>query len=82
MRNNFWSRLSGPVKVGLAFGLVAILLSVIGVARNPDVPFSVQSVLIATTISGLVWGIIAWAIATAAMDVEEEIEEREGAPLE
>lgn len=82
MNKTFWSRLSGPTKVGLTFFCIAVALSLFGIVRNPDTPVTVQSVLIATMISGVVWGIIAWAIATAAMDVEEEIEEREGAPLE
>lgn len=82
MNTNFWSRLSGPTKVGLAFFCLAIALSLVGVIRNPDTPTTAQSILIATTISGLVWGLIAWAIATAAMDVEEEIAERDGIPIE
>lgn len=82
MNNNVWSRLSGPVKVGLVFFLIAVVLSVAGIVRNPDTPATAQTILIATTISGLTWGLIAWAIATAVVDVEEEIEEREGQPLE
>ena len=78
----FWRRLSGPVKVGLVFALIAILLSVVGILRNPQTPATLQSILIATVISGLTWGIIAWAIAVAALDVEEEVEARDGEPLE
>lgn len=75
-------RLSGPAKIGLAFAGLAILLSVVGVLRNPATPASLQSLLIATVISGLTWGLIAWAIATAALDVEEEIESRDETLLE
>ena len=82
MTTTFWSRLSGPVKVGLTFFLLAVVLSIVGILRNPDIPANPQSILIATAISGLTWGLIAWAIATAALDVEDEIEERDGAPLE
>lgn len=82
MNRQFLSRLSGPAKVGIAFFWIAVALSVFGILRNPDTPATLQSILIATMISGLVWGIIAWAIATAAMDVEEEIDERDGSPLE
>ena len=82
MNRNFWSQLGGPTKVGLIFFGIAVALSLVGILRNPDTPVTIQSVLIATTISGLVWGIIAWAIATAALDVEEEIAERDGISLE
>lgn len=82
MNTTFWARLSGPTKVGLTFCLLAVLLSVFGIVRNPETPATAQSVLIATVISGLTWGIIAWAIATAAMDVEADIEERDGAQLD
>ena len=74
-----WTYLSGPARVGLAFSLVAILLSVAGIFHNPETPATAQSILIATVISGLTWGLIAWAIATAVLDVEEEIEEQDGA---
>lgn len=77
MNRPSFGAMSGPVKIGLAFALVAILLSVVGIARNPDTPATLQTVLIATTISGLTWGLISWAIATAVMDVEEEIAERD-----
>lgn len=82
MHKEFWTRLSGPVKVGLTFFLLAVVLSVVGILRNPDTPANLQSVFIATVISGVTWGLIAWAIATAAVDVEDEIEELEGHPRE
>ncbi len=82
MNRNIWTQLGGPAKIGLTFFAIAVALSLVGILRNPDTPTTFQSVLIATTISGLVWGIIAWAIATAALDVEEEIAERDGASLE
>ncbi len=82
IRNNLWARLSGPARVGLVFALVAILLSVAGIARNPGTAANLQSVLMVTLISGLTWGLISWAIATAVLDVEEEIEERDSVPLD
>jgi hypothetical protein len=74
--------MSGPVKVGLAFFLAAVILSIAGIIRNPDTPVTVQTILIATVVSGLTWGLIAWAVATAVVDVEEEIDERDGQPLD
>lgn len=82
MNINFWSRLGGAAKVGITFFCIAVMLSLIGIMRNPDTPATIQSVLIATMISGIVWGVIAWAIATAALDVEEDIVTRDGTPLE
>jgi hypothetical protein len=82
MHRTLWTRLSGPVKVGITFAVIAIALSLFGIIRNPDTPATIQTVLIATVISGLTWGLISWAIATAAMDVEEEVEQRDGEPLE
>jgi RsiW-degrading membrane proteinase PrsW (M82 family) len=80
--NNPWARLSSPARIGLVFATVAVLLSIAGILRNPATPMTLQSVLVATLISGLTWGLIAWAIATAVVDVEDDIEERDGAPLE
>lgn len=82
MNRTFLSRLDGPTRIGIAFFLIAVGLSVFGILRNPDTPATVQSILIATTISGLTWGLIAWAIATAVVDVEEEVDERDGTPIE
>lgn len=79
---NFLARISGPVRVGLIFCTVAVILSIIGALRSTEPNAGVSSIIIATVISGVVWGVIAWAVATAVMDVEEEIEERDGATLE
>ena len=79
---NLLTRLSGPVRVGLLFTFVAVVLSIVGAFRSTEPNAGIASVLIATVISGVVWGVIAWAVATAVMDVEEEIEERDGATLD
>lgn len=81
-RPNLWRRLSGPVKVGLIFALIAIALSLFGLFRNPDTPATLQSILIATVISGGTWGLVSWAIATAIVDVEQDVAERGGEPLD
>ncbi len=67
--------LSGPMKIGLAFGLAGGLLSGIGWFVNPD--FAARNLLsfvLAVGISSIVWGVVAWAIATAAFDVESDVE--------
>jgi hypothetical protein len=79
---NVWQRLSGPVKIGLIFALIAIVLSLFGLLRNPDTPVSLQTILIATVISGGTWGLVSWAIATAVVDVEEDVAERDHEPLD
>lgn len=69
-------RLSGPVQVGLAFALIAILMAVIGLVRGAATsPLTVRSVLMAVVISGATWGIISWAIATAVVEVERDVAE-------
>ncbi len=67
-----WNRLSGPLKVGLIAALLGIVLAVIGIARGA-VPLNFLSILLALLISGGSWGVVAWAIATAAHDVEEDM---------
>ncbi|MDQ7029648.1 MAG: hypothetical protein Q9O62_07660 [Ardenticatenia bacterium] len=70
-----WARLSGPAKIGLSFALLAIVLSLFGIFRNPEISVTWRTIFVAVVIGGGVWGLIAWAIATAIVDVEEEIEE-------
>jgi len=72
----FWSRVSGPVKVGLVFALVAILLTVVGQLRQPD-SITFRSLVMGILIGGGSWGLVAWAIAYAAWDVESELEDGE-----
>jgi hypothetical protein len=71
-----WNRISGPLKIGLAAALLGITLAVIGIARG-TVPLNFQSILIALLISGVGWGLVAWAIATAAHDVESDLADAE-----
>lgn len=63
-----------PLVIGIAFGLVGVILAVIGIARG-NVPLNLASIAIALLISGGTWGLIAWAVATAAVDVETDIAE-------
>lgn len=77
--SDYWKRLSGPVKVGILFALLAIALSSFGIVRNPDIPINIRTIFIATVIAGGTWGLIAWAIAEAIIDVESDIAEAEEA---
>ena len=66
-------RLSLPVKTGLAFGALGLLLTVVGIARG-QVPPAPANILDALLLGGGVWFVIAWAVATAAVDVENDSE--------
>ena len=65
-------RLSLPVKIGLAFGVLGLLLTTIGIFRG-QVPMAPANILVALLLGGGVWFVIAWAVATAAVDVESEL---------
>ena len=64
-------RLSLPVKIGLAFGALGLLLTVVGILRG-QVPLAPANIAVALLLGGGVWFVIAWAVATAAVDVESE----------
>lgn len=70
---NIWNRLNGPLKIGLSFALIAIILFIIGLFRDPGTPVNAWSLTVGSLISGVVWGLIFWAIATAAVTVEEDV---------
>lgn len=70
--------LHGPVLIGVIAALVAIGLSVFGMVRNPEgTPVNVRSVLIVVLLAGGSWGLIAWAIATAAVEAGKDEEPTE-----
>ncbi|MCL4396134.1 MAG: hypothetical protein M1482_15260 [Chloroflexi bacterium] len=65
--------LHGPVLIGLVAALIAIALSVFGMVRNPDAtPLNVRSLLLVIVLAGGSWGLIAWAIATAAVEAGKD----------
>jgi hypothetical protein len=67
--------LHGPVLVGVIAALVAIGLSVFGMVRNPEgTPVNIRSLLIVVVLAGGSWGLIAWAIATAAVEAGKDDE--------
>ncbi len=67
-------KLSTPLKVGLGFGLLGILLTLVGIIRG-NVPLHPANIGMALLIGGGVWFLVSWAVATAAVDVEKDIEE-------
>ena len=77
---SMWARvrgvLHGPVLVGVIAALIAIGLSVFGMVRNPDAtPVNLRSLLLVVVLAGGSWGLIAWAIATAAVEAGKDEEE-------
>ena len=65
--------LHGPLLIGVIAALVAILLSVFGMIRNSDVtPLNIRSLLLVVVLAGGSWGLIAWAIATAAVEAGKD----------
>lgn len=70
---NLWQRLDGPLKVGLAFAALGIILTIIGIFRDPSVPVTAWSLGMGSLIAGGVWGLVSWGIATAAVEVENDV---------
>ncbi len=68
-----WFRTT-PLMAGLLFALAGIALTVVGIFRG-NVPLSPRAIVVALVIGGGSWGVLAWAVATAAVDVEEDIAE-------
>lgn len=69
-----WQKLSTPLKIGLFAGGLGILLTVVGIVRG-NVPPNPASIGMALLISGGVWFLVAWAVASAAVDVEADVQE-------
>lgn len=67
-----WSRLSGPLKVGIIFAGLGLVLAVVGILRGM-VPLNPLSIFLALLISGGSWGVVSWAVAAAAADVERDV---------
>lgn len=67
---------SGPVRIGAIFGSIGLLLTVVGIVRG-NVPLNSASIGMALLIGGGVWFLVAWAVATAAVDVDQDQAEQE-----
>lgn len=68
--------LSLPLRAGLFAGAVGLALTIIGIARG-NVPLQPASIAVALLIGGGFWFLVAWAVATAAVDVERDVAEAE-----
>ncbi len=74
---NWWRRLDGPMKIGLVFAALGIILTFIGILRDPTTPNTLWAFTVGSLISGVTWGLVSWAIATAAVEVEKDVAEAE-----
>ena len=72
--------LHGPLLIGVIAAAIAIGLSVFGMVRNPEAtPLNVRSLLLVVVLAGGSWGLIAWVVATAAVDAgKDDIEDESG----
>ncbi len=68
-------RVSLPVKIGLGFGIAGLLLTLVGIARG-QVPMQPANIAVALLLGGGVWFVVAWAVASAAVDVEKDAEQQ------
>ena len=74
-------KFSGPLKIGAIFGGLGIILTVVGIWRG-NVPLNPASIGMALLIGGGVWFLVAWAVATAASDVDRDLADQEMATEE
>jgi hypothetical protein len=67
-----WKRLSGPVRIGLVLGLLGALLTVAGLVAGNLAPLTLRSLVLGILLGGGSWGVVSWAIASAAADATED----------
>ncbi|RPI51513.1 MAG: hypothetical protein EHM56_09445 [Chloroflexi bacterium] len=71
----FWGRLGGPGRIGLVVGLIGALLTVAGLAAGNLAPLTARSLFLGVLLGGGSWGVVSWAIASAAADAMANEEE-------
>ncbi len=70
------ARPGGPLAVGVFFAVLAIVLTLVGLWREDNL--SLRNILLGVVLGGGTWGLISWAIATAVVQVEEDVASRDG----
>lgn len=70
-----WQQLSGAAKIGLVMGLVGALLTVAGLLMGHLAPLTLRSLLLGILLGGGSWGVVSWAIASAAADATADLED-------
>ena len=76
-----WGKLSIPLRVGIGFGVAGLALTLVGIVRG-NVPANPASIAMALLIGGGVWFVVSWAVAMAAVDVEEDVARAENVTVE
>lgn|GEM_PF-1369828 len=61
----------GPVIIGAFFAVLAIALTFVGLWREGNL--SPHNVVLGIVLCGGTWGLVSWAIATAVVQVEEDV---------
>ena len=62
-----------PLLIGVIAALLAVGLSLYGMLTNPNAtPLTARSFLLVVVIAGGAWGLIAWAVATAAVEAGKD----------
>jgi hypothetical protein len=79
---NLWQRLDGPLKVGVFFAILGIVLTIVGILRDPTTPVTAWSLGVGSLIAGVTWGLVSWAIATAAVEVENDVAQAQASDKE
>ena len=69
-------RPNGPIIVGAFFAILAIVLTLVGLWRQDNL--SLRNVVLGVVLCGGSWGLVSWAIAAAAVQVEEDVSSNEG----
>ncbi len=69
-----WKRLSSPLKIGISFALLGLLLTAIGAVRG-NIPLQPLNLVVALLIGGGVWFLVSWAVAAAVNEVERDEDE-------
>lgn len=72
---SLWKRISGPIKIGILFAIIAAMMALVGwIARPTYTSRSLLSLFLAIVISAGTWGLVSWAIAAAAVEVGRDEE--------
>jgi hypothetical protein len=69
-------KVSTPVRVGLFCGAIGLALTGVDIARG-NVPMQPASIFMALLIGGGVWFVVSWAVTTAAVDVEQDVQDEQ-----